>query len=233
MERLDKVISSQTNYSRRDVKELVRSKKVLVNGEIVKNSDMKVDASVDSITINDELLVIKKNVYLMLNKPKGYVSATDDKRFPTVLDLVPEEYSHRDLFPAGRLDKDTTGLMIITDEGVFAHNILSPSKHISKTYKVTIDMPVTEEMVLGFKAGIKLNDGVCKQSILEIVDTYTAVVILTEGRYHQIKRMFGCFGAKVVELERIAMGNFYLPSDLEQGECREFTKDELDKLTLK
>lgn len=233
MERLDKVISSQTNYSRRDVKELVRSKKVLVNGEIVKNSDMKVDASVDRITINDELLVIKKNVYLMLNKPKGYVSATDDKRFPTVLDLVPQEYSYRDLFPAGRLDKDTTGLMIITDDGTFAHNILSPSKHISKTYRVTIDIPVTDEMVLGFKEGIKLNDGVCKSSILEIIDEYTAIVTLTEGRYHQIKRMFGCFGAKVVELERIAMGNFYLPSDLEQGECREFTKDELDKLTLK
>ena len=233
MERLDKVISSQTNYSRRDVKELVRSKKVLVNGEIVKNSDIKVDSSVDSITINDELLVIKKNIYLMLNKPKGYVSATDDKRFPTVLDLVPEEYSHRDLFPAGRLDKDTTGLMIITDDGAFAHDILSPSKHISKTYKVTIDLQVTMEMVEGFKNGIKLNDGVCKPSTLEIIDEYTAIVILTEGRYHQIKRMFGCFGAKVVELERIAMGEFNLPSDLERGKCREFTQEELDKVTLK
>jgi len=233
MERLDKVISSQTKYSRRDVKELVRSKKVLVNGEIVKNSDIKVDSSCDSITINNEILQIKKNVYLMLNKPKGYVSSTDDKRFPTVIDLVPEEYLHRDLFPAGRLDKDTTGLMIITDDGVFAHNILSPSKHISKTYKVTIDIPVTEEMVLGFKEGIKLNDGVCKSSFLEIVDTYTAIVVLTEGRYHQIKRMFGCFGAKVIELERIAMGGFNLPSDLAQGKCREFTLEELAKVTEK
>ena len=233
MERLDKIISSQTNYSRRDVKELVRNKKVLVNGEIVKNSDIKVDSNVDNITINNELLQIKKNVYLMMNKPKGYVSSTDDKRFPTVLDLVPDEYSHRDLFPAGRLDKDTTGLMIITDDGTFAHNILSPSKHISKTYRVTIDIPVTNEMVLGFKEGIKLNDGVCKPSILEIVGEYTAIVVLTEGRYHQIKRMFGCFGAKVVELERIAMGKFNLPNDLEQGECREFTKEELDKVTLK
>ena len=233
MERLDKIISSQTNYSRRDVKELVRNKKVLVNGEIVKNSDIKVDSNVDNITINNELLQIKKNVYLMMNKPKGYVSSTDDKRFPTVLDLVPDEYSHRDLFPAGRLDKDTTGLMIITDDGTFAHNILSPSKHISKTYRVTIDIPVTNEMVLGFKEGIKLNDGVCKPSILEIVGEYTAIVVLTEGRYHQIKRMFGCFCAKVVELERIAMGKFNLPNDLEQGECREFTKEELDKVTLK
>lgn len=233
MERLDKLICSQTKYSRRDVKELVRSKKVLVNGEIVKNSDIKVDFSSDSITVNNELLQIKKNIYLMLNKPKGYVSATDDKHFPTVLDLVPEEYSHRDLFPAGRLDKDTTGLMIITDDGVFAHNILSPSKHISKTYKVTIDIPVTEEMVVKFKEGIKLNDGVCKSSLLKIIDEYTAIVVLTEGRYHQIKRMFGCFGAKVIELERIAMGKFNLPSDLSQGDCREFTLEELDKVTKK
>ena len=233
MERLDKVISSQTNYSRRDVKELVRSKKVLVNGEIVKNSDIKVDTSKDIITIDNAVLQIKKYIYLMLNKPKGYVSATDDKRFATVLELVPEEYSHRDLFPAGRLDKDTTGLMIITDDGVFAHNILSPSKHISKTYKVTIDIPVTKEMVLGFIEGIKLNDGVCKPSTLKIVDKYNAIVVLTEGRYHQIKRMFGCFGTKVIELKRIAMGNFNLPTDLEEGQCREFTKEELSKVTLK
>ena len=233
MERLDKIISSQTNYSRRDVKELVRNKKVLVNGEIVKNSDIKVDSSCDSIAINNEPLQVKKNIYLMLNKPKGYVSATDDKRFPTVLDLVPKEYAHRDLFPAGRLDKDTTGLMIITDDGTFAHNILSPSKHISKTYKVTIDIPVTEEMVSGFKEGVPLNDGVCKSSLLEIVDKYTAIVVLTEGRYHQIKRMFGCFKAKVIELERIAMGGFTLPRDLELGACREFTSDELAKVTEK
>jgi len=233
MERLDKLICSQTKYSRRDVKELVRNRKVLVNGEIAKNSDIKVNPNSDSITINNVPLQIKKNIYLMLNKPKGYVSANDDKRFPTVIDLVPEEYSHRDLFPAGRLDKDTTGLMIITDDGNFAHNILSPSKHVSKTYKVTIDIPLTDEMVIKFKEGIKLNDGVCKPSLLEIVDKYTAKVVLTEGRYHQIKRMFGCFGAKVIELDRIAMGKFLLPSDLEQGQCREFTKEELAKVTLK
>lgn len=231
MERLDKVICSQTKYSRRDIKDLVRKKKVLVNGAIVLKSDIKVDIDNDVIVIDNIALTIKKNVYLMLNKPKGYISATDDKILPTVLDLVSEEYSHRDLFPAGRLDKDTTGLMIITDDGTFSHNILSPSKHVSKTYEVTIDIPLTNEMVKKFKKGVQLNDRVCKPSNLEITGEYTAIVVLTEGRYHQIKRMFGCFGAKVIELKRIAIGNFYLPNNLNLGECREFTKEELDKIT--
>lgn len=233
MERLDKFISSQTNYSRKDIKDLVKKKQVLVNGEVVLKSDIKVDNLVDKIVVCGEEIIFKKSVYLMLNKPKGYVSASFDKNDKTVIDLVPDIYKHRNLFPAGRLDKDTTGLMIITDDGEFAHNILAPNKHISKTYNVTIDIDMNEDMVLGFKNGVNLSDGECKSASLEITGKNTGIVILTEGRYHQIKRMFGCFGAKVVELERIAMGNFYLPSDLEQGECREFTKDELDKLTLK
>ena len=230
MERLDKVIGSQTSYSRKDVKELIRKKRIKVNDEIVLKSDIKIDPNNDIISVDNKVLIIKKYVYLMLNKPKGYVSATEDKNDKTVLDLVPEEYRHRDLFPAGRLDKDTTGLMIITDDGTFAHNILSPGKHISKTYNVTIDIPMTEEMVQGFKDGVQLIDGECKTASLEITGQYTGVVILTEGRYHQIKRMFGCYKAKVIELERIAMGNFYLPEDLAQGECREFTEEELKKV---
>jgi 16S rRNA pseudouridine516 synthase len=166
----------------------------------------------------------------MLNKPKGYVSATEDKNDKTVLDLVPLEYRHRNLFPAGRLDKDTTGLMIITDDGEFAHNILSPKKHISKTYNVTIDIDMSNDMVLGFKEGVNLSDGECKSASLEITGKNTGIVILTEGRYHQIKRMFGCFGAKVVELERIKMGNFSLPNDLKMGEVREFSSLELEEV---
>lgn len=230
MERLDKIIGSQTEYSRKDIKELVRKKRIRVNNEIVLKSDIKIDPIKDKISIDDKEVKVKEHVYLMLNKPKGYVSATEDKNDKTVLDLVPQEYRHRDLFPAGRLDKDTTGLMIITDDGAFAHNILSPQKHISKTYDVTIDIPITEEMVLGFKDGVLLIDGECKTASLEITGTYTGIVILTEGRYHQIKRMFGCYKAKVIELERIAMGNFYLPEDLKLGKCREFTEDELKKV---
>lgn len=230
MERLDKVVSNQTGYSRKDVKDLVKSRRVIVNGEIVIKSDIKIDTSKDVILVDGKELNVKEYVYLMLNKPKGYVSATEDREMATVLELVPMEYSHRDLFPAGRLDRDTTGLMLITDDGEFAHNILSPKKHVKKMYNVTIDIPMSDEMVVGFRDGVNLIDGECKSAELEITGEYTGIVTLTEGRYHQIKRMFGCFGAKVVELQRIGMGNFYLPEDLELGECREFTDDELKLL---
>ena len=120
--------------------------------------------------------------------------------------------------------------MIITDDGEFSHNILSPKKHIKKTYNVTIDIEMTKEMVDGFKNGVVLNDGECKEAILEITGKNTGIVTLTEGRYHQIKRMFGCYGAKVTELQRIAMGNFILPDDLELGQCRELKNEELEKI---
>ena len=167
-----------------------------------------------------------------MKKFEGMLFCTDldgtlYKNDKTVLELVPKKYLNRNLFPAGRLDKDTTGLMLITDDGLFAHNILSPSKHIKKKYLVTIDMPLTEDMVYGFKNGIKLIDGMCKPADLEIIDEYNAIVTLIEGKYHQIKRMFGCFNAKVLELKRITMGNFKLPSNLETGKVREFTKEEL------
>lgn len=231
MERIDKVISNQTNYSRKDVKELVKKRLVSVNGVIINKSDMKVNQDSDEIKILGEEIVVKKYVYLVLNKPKGFISATEDRSERTVLDLVPSEYMHRNLFPAGRLDKDTTGLMIITDDGEFAHNILAPKKHIKKTYQVVIDKEMTEDMVKGFKEGVKLNDGECKSANLEITGEYSGIVELTEGRYHQIKRMFGCFSAKVLELERIKMGNLTLPSDLNQGECRELTEEELKRIT--
>ena len=230
MERIDKVISLQTGYTRKEVKELIRKKKVILNNEIITKSDIKIDIEKDKIKIDNKELRIQQYVYLILNKPKGYISATIDKSTPTVLDLVPEEYKHRNLFPAGRLDKDTTGLMIITDDGEFAHNILSPKKHVSKKYKVTIDIPLTEKMMEEFKKGIKLNDGDCKPSVLEITGTHTGIVTLTEGRDHQIKRMFGCFGAAVLELERIAMGNLNIPSDLKEGDIRELTEEELNQI---
>lgn len=231
MERLDKVIAEQTEYSRKDVKKLVQSKKVTVNGEVVLKSDIKVDITVDKIFIDGKEISYQKNVYLILNKPMGYISATEDRSQKTVLDLIDSKYEHREMFPAGRLDKDTTGMMIITDDGVFAHNILSPKKHIRKIYEVKIDIPVTSDMEKGFKEGIDLNDGKCKTAILEKIGEYEARVTLTEGRYHQIKRMFGCFGAKVIKLHRICMGNLYLPNDLNEGESRELTDEELKKLT--
>lgn len=231
MKRIDNIISMQTEYSRKDAKKLVMQKRVTVNGEVVSKSDVKIDENKDIISIDGKEINVKEHVYLILNKPTGYISATEDRTQATVLDLIDERYSHRELFPAGRLDKDTTGLMIITDDGKFAHDILSPKKHIKKTYEVTIDIPTTEKMVKKFKNGIDLNDGKCKSAIMEITGEYTSRVTLTEGRYHQIKRMFGCFGAKVTKLHRIEMGNLKLPSDLKVGESRELTVEELDKIT--
>jgi len=233
MERLDKVISSQLGYSRKEVKELIKRKRVSVNNQLVDKSDYKINPETDKVSVDNQKLTIKKYLYLILNKPKGYVSATTDNKDRTVLDLVPQEYLHRNLFPAGRLDKDTTGLMIITDDGNFAHEILSPKKHVQKTYNVTIDIPVTKEMVDGFQKGVNLNDVECKSAKLEITGKYTALVTLTEGRYHQIKRMFGCFKAKVIELERISMGKLTLPENLKLGECRELTEEELKKSLYK
>ena len=227
MERLDKIIGRETHYSRKDIKILVKNKRIKVNDEIVLKSDIKISEN-DIIKIDNNVIELKKYVYLVLNKPKGYVSATEDVSDLTVLDLIDDKYRHRNLFPAGRLDKDTTGLMIITDDGVFAHNILSPKKHIEKTYEVKIDIPMTKDMVESFKNGVELIDGVCKSATLEITGEYTGNVTLTEGRYHQIKRMFGCFSAKVLELKRIKMGNFYLPKNLSVGSFRELTEKELE-----
>ncbi len=230
MERIDKIIASQGQYSRSDVKKLISKKQVAVNGEVVKSANVKADPLNDRITVKGVALDFKRNVYLMLNKPKGYVSATEDRDHQTVLELVPEEFAGRDIFPAGRLDRDTTGLMIITDDGALAHNILAPKKHVQKIYYVELDIPVTEEMARGFAEGVELNDGICKEAGLEIVGEYAARVTLKEGRYHQIKRMFGCYGAKVIELHRLTMGNLHLPDDLAVGECRELTEEELKLL---
>ena len=230
MKRIDKIISEQTHYTRKEIKKLISQGIVYVNDEQVKKPENKYDETKICIKINGKEIEIKKHIYLLLNKPKGYISTTETNSEKTVLDLVPDKYKNRNLFPAGRLDKDTTGLMLITDDGEFAHNILSPRKHVKKEYEVTIDIPVTLTMVEGFKEGVNLNDGECKSADLEITGEYTAKVTITEGRYHQIKRMFGCYGAKVIELNRICMGNLYLPKELKLGEIKEATENELQKI---
>lgn len=230
MKRIDKIISEQTYYTRKEIKKLISQGIIYVNDEQVKKPENKYDETNIVIKINGKEIEVKKHIYLLLNKPKGYVSTTEINTENTVLDLVPEKYKNRNLFPAGRLDKDTTGLMLITDDGEFAHNILSPRKHVKKEYEVTIDIPVTSTMVEGFKKGVNLNDGECKSAELEITGEYTANVVITEGRYHQIKRMFGCYGAKVIELNRTCMGNLYLPKDLKLGEVKEASQEELQRI---
>lgn len=230
LKRIDKIISEQTNYSRKDIKKLISQGLVFVNGIMVRKPEEKYDDEKSLIEIEGKILEIRRHIYILLNKPKGYISTTDKGTENTVLDLVDDKYKIKDLFPAGRLDKDTTGLMLITDDGEFCHNILSPKKHIKKVYEVTLDIPVTESMKRGFKKGVLLKDFECQSAELEITGKYTCLVTIHEGKYHQIKRMFGCYGAKVIELNRLCMGNLELPKDIKIGESREALKEELNMI---
>lgn len=231
MERLDKIIASQGKYSRSEVKKLVKAGLVKVNGNIVKSSDIKCDVSTDEITVDGVSLNYKKHIYIMLNKPKGVISATEDPTQKTVIDLVPSELKRSGLFPAGRLDGDTTGFVLITDDGDFAHRILSPKNHIMKTYHATLRRPLTDEDIVAFKKGLTLGDGTkCLEAYVRMLPDRenVAEVIICEGKYHQVKRMFASLDNKVLELRRVKMGELELDEALSEGECRELTAEELE-----
>ena len=230
MERLDKIIASQGQYSRSEVKKLVKGGRVTIDGSVVKNSDIKADPNKNIIAVDGKVLRYKKHIYIMLNKPQGVVSATDDRDHKTVIDLVPKELMRDGLFPAGRLDGDTVGFVLITDDGDFAHEILSPKNHIMKTYHATLERPVTEEDIRAFKEGIELKDGtLCLEAEVRNLDSDTPVaeIKICEGKYHQVKRMFAALGNRVVFLKRVKMGELSLDESLEEGQCREITPDEL------
>lgn len=231
MERLDKIIASQGKYSRSEVKKLVKAGLVRVNGNVVKSSDIKCDVSTDEITVDGVSLNYKKHIYIMLNKPKGVISATEDPTQKTVIDLVPSELKRAGLFPAGRLDGDTTGFVLITDDGDFAHRILSPKNHIMKTYHATLKRPLTDEDIVKFKEGLTLGDGTkCLEAHVRMLPDRecTAEVIICEGKYHQVKRMFASLDNRVLELRRVKMGELSLDEALSEGECRELTAEELE-----
>lgn len=230
-QRLDKAIAMQGSLSRSEVKTLIRKGTVTVNGQVVKNADFGVDFDSDTVAVQGKELSLRTHIYLMLNKPKGVVSASEDKHLPTVVDLVPKELWRKGLFPAGRLDKDTTGFVLITDDGEFAHDILSPKKHISKTYHALVNGEITEEMIEGFAKGVTIGEDFTLPASLKRIASDEqgswGEVILKEGMYHQIKRMFGAYGLKVLELKRVQMGKLPLDPNLEEGKCRELTAEEL------
>ena len=230
MERLDKIISGGGGISRSDARKLILKGKASVNGVTVKDIAFKVDPNKDEICLFGEPVNYKKYLYLIMNKPKGVLTATEDKNKQTVIDLIPDELRRRDLFPVGRLDKDTTGLLIITNNGDFAHKLLSPNQKIPKKYLVTLDGEVGEDLILKFKNGLTLVDGTeLSSATLEILtDKHTALVTITEGKYHQIKRMFGLFNLGVNELKRVSFAGLELPETLLEGEIRELTVNELE-----
>ena len=230
MERLDKIIASQSRDGRKEAQKLIKSGAVRVNGEICQKVDFKADAENDLIEINGQALCYQKYVYIMMNKPSGVVSATQDNHDSTVIDILPQEMKRKGLFPAGRLDKDTEGLLIITDDGDFAHRMLSPKKHVYKKYIAQLDKEITEETIKRFEEGVVFSDGAkCLPARLEYCENskIKGIVTICEGKFHQVKKMFAACGINVVYLQRISIGNLYLDSNLPIGACKLLTK--LDK----
>ena len=227
--RLDKYLADCGAGTRSEIKKIIKSGGVQVLGVDKPKSDLQINPETACVSLWGKKLVYREFIYLMMNKPQGYISATWDKKLPTVLDLVPEEYLHFEPFPVGRLDIDTEGLCLITNDGQLAHRLLSPASHIPKKYIAQINMPVTKEDIDAFKQGIKLDDGyICKPALLEIMDRETSVcVTITEGKFHQIKRMFEARGKSVTFLKRIGMNKLFLDENLEMGEVRELTSEEV------
>lgn len=230
--RLDKYLAETAQCTRSEAKTLLQKGKVTVNGTLCKKGDTQLRET-DVVAVEGRPLAYQKFVYIMLNKPEGVVSASTDKRDTTVVDLLGDAYPRRELFPAGRLDKTSTGFVLLTDDGAFAHDILAPGRHVSKQYLVTLDTPLTGAMTAGFAAGVTLADG---QTLAPAEvgpagpDPCVVRVVLHQGVYHQIKRMFGVFGAGVNGLHREAIGPVALDPALAPGQWRELTGEEVSAL---
>lgn len=236
MMRLDRLVSSQIyGISRADVKKLCLKKKVMVNGKLMARSDAKVSVD-DEIFIDGKRLVYREHVYIMLNKPQGVVCSTKDGESKTVLELVPQELMREGLFPAGRLDKDTEGFVLITDDGELSHRMLSPKSHVPKTYFVRLEKPWEESYGEIMAAGMTIDGDNGREKCLPAEfkgsdsDPYECTLILHEGKFHQVKRMFGTLGNKVIFLKRTAIGDMQLDTNLALGECLEIMHKDVENL---
>lgn len=230
--RIDKYLSVALGVSRTDAKALLKSGKISVDGKAVSKPETKVSEEARVICAG-EILTYKKYIYILMNKPAGILSASTDKRVKTVVDILPEHLKRAGLFPVGRLDKNTTGLLIITDDGDFGHKVTSPKSLIEKRYLAKLDGEIKEEYIEVFENGVTLADGeVCMPAGLEIVSANTAIVTIKEGKYHQIKRMFGTVGLGVDALKRLSIGKLALPEGLEEGAVIELSDAEISKIFL-
>lgn len=232
--RLDKILSHMGYLSRSEVKKACKQGLISVNNKIVKDYGLQVDTTKDEIILNGEKVIYKEFIYIMLNKPDGYLSATYDKKDKIVLDLIDKKYLAFEPFPVGRLDKDTEGLLVLTNDGKLSHRILSPKKHIPKTYYAKIKGKVDEFDIKEFEKGVTLDDGyVTMPSTLKILksDEISEIELtIHEGKFHQVKRMFESVGKKVIYLKRISMGKLELDKNLALGEYRELTEEEVKLL---
>ena len=229
--RVDKLLSNVGVASRAELKKYCKQGLISVNGKVINNPGVQVDYKNDEVMFNGEKIVYREFVYIMLNKPDGYISATFDKYDPIVLDLIDKSYLVFEPFPVGRLDKDTEGLLVLTNDGQLAHRVLSPKKHVPKTYYAKIQGKVTQEDILAFEKGVVLDDGYetmpSQLKILKSDDMSEIELTIHEGKFHQVKRMFESVGKKVVYLKRLSMGKLKLDESLELGEYRELTEEEV------
>ena len=230
--RLDKYLAETAQCTRSEAKALLAKGRVTVNGAVCKKGDTQLKEA-DAVAVDGKALAYRQFVYLMLNKPEGVVSASRDKKDTTVVDLVAADFPRRELFPAGRLDKTSTGFVLLTDDGALAHDILSPAHHVEKQYVVTLDTPLTDAMRRGFAAGVTLTDGetMAPAGVEPLTDDgLTVQVTLRQGVYHQIKRMFGVYDAGVNALHRESIGGVALDPALAPGQWRELTAAEVERL---
>ncbi len=232
--RLDRFLAECGLGTRTEVKKIIRSGVVAVGGKTVTKSDLHLDTATDTVTVSGKEVIYRQFVYLMLNKPQGYISATRDGRTPTVMELIPEEYLHFEPFPVGRLDIDTEGFLLLTNDGDLAHRLLAPKKHIPKTYVAQIEKPVTDADIERFDNGVILDDGYkTMPAILKSissVEPYFAEIVINEGKFHQVKRMFEAIENKVLYLKRTKMNKLSLDETLPLGEVRELTDEEMKLL---
>ncbi|MBQ3235398.1 MAG: rRNA pseudouridine synthase [Clostridia bacterium] len=227
MERLDKAFSSCKLYTRSEIAKIIKQRRVTVNGEVVVKPEFKIDLSHDIVCVDGERIDFKKYAYIMLNKPYGVVSSTDDGRDTTVIDILPTEFKREGLFPVGRLDKDTVGLVILTDDGLSAHKRLSPKTHAEKVYYFEVADPVLNETAKEIEKGVLLKDGyLTKPCKVKLISDNSGEITLTEGKYHEIKRIFGAKGNKITYLKRIEFAGIKLDDNLKEGECRYLTEEE-------
>ncbi|MGV3097002.1 pseudouridine synthase [Staphylococcus borealis] len=227
--RLDKFLANMGVGTRSEVKQLLKKGTVTVNDSIEKSPKCHINPEDDIVMVNGKQITFINHIYIMLNKPKGYISATHDGTNRTVIDLIPE-YQHLDIFPVGRLDKDTEGLLLITNDGQFSHELMSPVKHISKTYEVISQHTISDDDIEAFKQGITLSDGPVKPALLTRVNETTSQVTIYEGKYHQVKRMFHAIENEVLELKRLKIANLALDENLKSGEYKLLSDDELKLL---
>ncbi len=228
--RLDKIITDAALATRSEAKKLIKSGKVTVDGVVCKSADMKFDCDLQQIRVEGKLIVEEKLRYFVMNKPTEIITATEDREQKTVLDILPNELKNLKLFPVGRLDKDTTGLLILTNDGDFTHKVISPKKHVPKVYLTTHMGTFVSDVVEKFEKGVELADGTkCLPARIEILSNTTCEITIFEGKYHQVKRMVAACGSKVSSLHRLSIGELYLPKDLKCGEIIELTSNEAEK----